>query len=277
VLTEFLVAPPSPEAVAIVIANGPSLRGVDLSRLPKVATFGMNAAYRHWDRIGWAPTHYCCADEVVGLAHADAIGGLIRSDHGPGAFLLRRNLIEHLGATGEAPGVFNLDELQKTSRLFARHPVTTGSHSLIWAVSLGYRSIFLLGADANYVEQVEGAEPVEGPVLEIRRKAPNPNYFFDDYQRVGDRFHVPNFEGASHVRSWRVAAAVAAEAGAQVYNLSTRSRIDAFDFADLEDLMSGGALRITPREVRAMLRRERSAETALTAPAFGDPDQAASS
>lgn len=216
-----------------------------------MATFGMNAAYRHWERIGWSPTHYACVDEVVGLHHAEAIGRMIevRQAGRPGAFLLRNNLIKHLGLGADHPGVTNFDSLRSQSRAFLRQPVTTGSHALIWAVSLGYRTIFLLGADANYVEQVEGAEPLEGPVLEIRREGENPNYYFEDYQQVGDRYHVPNFGGESHIRSWRAAAAVAAEAEAQVYNLSAGSRVDAFDFAALEDLLAGGPIRVFPREV----------------------------
>lgn len=251
-ITEFLIAPPPAASTAIVLANGPSLRGVDLPGLPQMATFGMNAAYRHWDRIGWSPTHYACVDEVVGLHHADAIGRMVKARESgrPGAFLLRNNLIRHLGLEGDQPGVTNFDALRDESRAFMRQPVTTGSHALIWAVVLGYRTIFLLGADANYVERVEGAEPVEGPVLEIRREAENPNYYFEDYQQVGDRYHVPNYGGDSHIRSWRAAAAVAAEAEAQVYNMSVSSRIDAFDFAALEDLLAGGAIRVFPREVR---------------------------
>ncbi len=254
-LTQFIVPPPASGAMAFVIANGPSLRGVDLTKLPPVLTIGMNAAYRHWDRIGWAPTHYACVDEVVGLHHAEAIGRMIaeRTAPAPGAFLLRQNLITELGALGADPRVVNFDALQAVSRQFGRHPVTTGSHALIWAITLGRRNIFLLGADANYVEVVPGAERVTGQVLEIARADENPNYYFDDYQRVGDRYHVPNIGGETHLRSWRTAAAVAAEADAQVYNLSPVSRIDAFDFATLDDVLSGGDIRVTPREAHHLV------------------------
>lgn len=268
VITEFLIAAPPAQTTAIVLANGPSLKGVDLAALPPVATFGMNAAYRHWDRIGWSPTHYACVDEVVGLHHAEAIGRLVHDSGSgrPGAFLLRNNVIEHLGLSAGDPRITNFDTARSVSRAFARQPVTTGSHALIWAIALGYTTVFLLGADANYVERVEGAEPIEGPVLEIRREAENPNYFFDDYQRVGDRYHVPNYDDGSHVRSWRAAAAVAAEAGAQVYNLSSTSRIDAFDFSSLDDLLAGGPMRVVPRELSGAVRTGREQPVAMSAP-----------
>lgn len=249
----FEVEPPPPETAAIVIANGASLRGVDLARLPAYATFGMNAAYRHWQQIGWYPTHYACLDEVVGLSHADAIAAMIGksgSDQRPGAFLLRRNLIERLSDHADSSRVFDFDRLAVDSRAFARQPVTTGSHTLIWALLLGFKTVFLLGADCNYIEIVPGADRVRDDVLEIARDDENPNYFFDDYQRVGDRYHVPNIGGDTHLRSWRNAAAVAAEAGAVVYNLSAASRIDVFDFVALEDVVAGGALTIVPQENR---------------------------
>lgn len=248
----FEVEPPSLDTSAILIANGPSLRGVDLARLPPVATFGMNAAYRHWQQMDWYPTHYACLDEVVGLSHADAIAAMIceSSSGRPGAFLLRRNLIDHLGDRSDSRHVFDFDRLAVDSRAFSRRPITTGSHALIWALVLGFKTVFLLGADCNYVEIVPGADRVEGNVLKIVRHGDNPNYFFDDYQRIGDLYNVPNIDGDTHLMSWRNAASVAAEAGAVVYNTSASSRIDVFDFVELEDVLAGGPLTIVPKENR---------------------------
>lgn len=62
---------------AVIIGNGPSLKGIDLKAFAKYPTFGMNVAYRHWRRIGWFPQRYSCLDEVVGLFHADEIGRMI--------------------------------------------------------------------------------------------------------------------------------------------------------------------------------------------------------
>lgn len=257
----FEIEPPPPDACAAVIANGPSLRGVDLGRLPAAATFGMNAAYRHWEQIGWYPTHYACLDEVVGLSHVDAIAAMIEraGERRPNSFLLRANLIEKLGRLGMAPHVASFDELAAGSRLFGRRPVTTGNHTLIWAIALGFKTVFLLGADCNYVEIVPGAERVRDNVLKITRDAGNPNYYFDDYQRVGDLYHVPNIGGDTHLESWRIAASVASEHSAVVYNLSPASRVDAFDFAGIEDWTSGRRLTIVPRE----LARDRASTPSL--------------
>lgn len=255
-ITEFTVEQPRHDETAVILCNGPSLRGVDLATLPPVATFGMNVAYRHWNRIGWFPTHYSCLDEVVGIHHASAVGAMIaRAGTGaPSRFFLRRNLIDHLGV-GDDPRVINFDDLAELHGVLSRQPVTTGSHTLIWAIALGFRRLFILGADSNYVEVVPGAEFVEDTVLHIVREAENPNYYFEDYQRPGDRYNLPNIGGETHLRSWRVAAAAAAEAGAAVYNLSATSRCDAFDFADLKDFLAGRPITVKPRETRRLRSR----------------------
>jgi hypothetical protein len=255
-ITEFTVEQPRHDETAIILCNGASLRGVNLTALPPVATFGMNAAYRHWSRIDWFPTHYTCLDEIVGMHHASAIGAMIaRADKGaPSRYLLRRNVIEHLGL-GNTPHVASFDDLAELHGALSRQPVTTGSHTLIWAITMGYRHLFLLGADSNYVEVVAGAEFVEETVLHIVREAENPNYYFEDYQQLGDRYNLPNIGGETHLNSWRVAAAVAAEADALVYNFSNVSRTDAFDFADLDDYLAGRPITVKPRETRRLRPR----------------------
>lgn len=253
-ITEFTIEPSRPAETAIILCNGPSLRGFDLKSLPSVTSFGMNVAYRHWDRIGWYPSHYSCLDEVVGLHHAAAIGAMIERGgrSAPSRFLLRNNLIEHLGGAAKWASVENYDVISESPSPLCRQPVTTGSHTLIWAMTLGYRRIFLLGADSNYVEIVEGAEFLRETVLHIVRDGENPNYFFDDYQQRGDRYNLPNIGGDTHLKSWRVAAGVAAELDVQVYNLSPESRSDAFDVADLSDVLAGGPVRVRPREMRRL-------------------------
>ena len=130
---------------AVVLGNGPSLRGFDFGRLSRFDVFGMNSAYRYWYEIGWFPQYYSCLDHVVGASHRDAITDLIRDSDQIGirAFLLRQPLIEELGKDGASPKVFNFDLLRPGFESWIPGPMTTGSHTCAWASILGYKEIYL--------------------------------------------------------------------------------------------------------------------------------------
>jgi FkbM family methyltransferase len=229
-------AMPPQSRLAAVLGNGPSLRGFDfIHNLSEFDTFGMNAAYRHWDAVGWYPTYYSCLDLVVGLSHKDAVQRLIENaaTYGIRRFLLRANLIEALGKTGTLDCVDCLETLHAAGNPFFRSPrITTGSHTLAWAASLGYSNIVLLGIDGYKVEILPEAERQEGFVLEIK-KTPirNPNYFFDGYQQAGDRYNIPNpplASGAIHLTSWRNLRPQLEFSGTLVINVNPESGVDVF-------------------------------------------------
>ncbi len=225
---------------AFVLGNGPSLASVSLPALSDYATVGLNAAYRFWREIDWRPRYYACLDLVVGLSHKDAIAELI--DEGSvERFLLRNNLIEALGAAAHNPRVVNFDVLSAREPLLSLPSPTTGSHSALWAASMGYKTIVMLGVDVQYKEVVAGAERRDGIELEIVEDRDNPNYFFSGYQAPGDRYNLPNPRPDLHVNAWRQAGAHMAKAGVRVFNANKASAVQCFSFINLEDFLAGGS------------------------------------
>ncbi len=224
---------------AFILGNGPSLGKVDLTSLSAYATVGLNAAYRHWRQIDWRPRYYACLDLVVGLSHKDAIAELIEEGRIE-RFLLRANLIAELGETGASARVVNYDAIRPSTAMLAVDPVTTGSHSALWAASMGYDQIVLLGIDANYKEVVDGAARRDGIELEIVRDGANPNYYFEGYQATGDRFNLPNPRPDLHVNAWRRAARLMAAAGASVFNGNEHSGVRCFPFIQIDAFMKEG-------------------------------------
>ena len=97
--------PVSPKK-CVVIGNGPSLRGFDLTRLANIDTVGMNAAYRHWERIGWYPTHYACLDDEMIDTHHAEIARLIDEGLCETAFLSGQFLFHHPQAADDDRFVF---------------------------------------------------------------------------------------------------------------------------------------------------------------------------
>lgn len=217
----------------------------------------MNAAYRYWDTINWYPTYYSCLDPVVGHSHLDAIARLIRNGqkYGIRAFLLRESVIKELGDTGRASFVVNFDEQQRKKNPFLRSPLfCTGSHSCAWAAMLGYRAIFLLGVDSDYVTPPSETKTIDGSVLEIvETPKHNPNYFFDDYQRKGDKCLIPHYQphmpSAPHSECWNSVRHSIEKAGCTVVNANPTSAINTFPKCTFPEVFSHLHIcrRTTPR------------------------------
>jgi hypothetical protein len=229
------------ERTLFVLGNGPSLARIDLTALSPYAAIGLNAAYRHWRTIGWRPRYYACLDLVVGLSHKDAIAELIEEGRIE-RFLLRANLIEALGPVGRNPRVVSYEALRERAPALAASPITTGSHAALWAASMGYEQIVLLGVDATYKEVVEGAAQRQGIELEIVREGANPNYYFEGYQTPGDRFNLPNPRPDLHLNAWRSAARTLRAAGISAFNGNDASAVRCFPFVDVVAFLGDGAV-----------------------------------
>src|SRR3546814_16185652 len=70
----------------------------------------MNAAYRHWDRIGIYPSLYCCLDKVVVKSHAEQILRL-HSDGKVERFFLVKDILEALPDFPQDERVFFLEDM----------------------------------------------------------------------------------------------------------------------------------------------------------------------
>ncbi len=226
-------------STAFVLGNGPSLRGVDLHRLSPFATIGLNAAYRYWREIDWRPSHYACLDLVVGLSHRDEIAALIGEGR-IGRFLLRDNLVRALGCQADDPRVINFDALRSRQAMLRPRTVTTGSHTTLWAATLGFEKIVLLGIDGRYRDIVDGAVQREGIELEIVDSGDNPNYFFDGYQQPGDKYNLPNPRPNLHLEAWGMAGHELRTAGVTVLNGNPDSSVRFFPFVNLDALLGDG-------------------------------------
>lgn len=217
---------------ANILGNGPSLKNIDINQFKETHSFFMNASYRFYERLGWYPQYYSCLDLVVGLSHKDAIHSMIKNHEAFGikAFLLRQNLLNEIGVEHDGIVIFNFDLITNTVLGMNSNPITTGSHTLAWAVSLGFRDIKLYGIDLNYQEELPGQERT-GTDYELLKtdNSANPNYFFDDYQQEGDKFNVPNAFPNVHINSWNnVAKVLKAIPDLRVVNASPVSALTCF-------------------------------------------------
>lgn len=187
--------------LAYYLANGPSLAKIDLDALPREHAFGMNAAYRHWEKRNWWPAYYSSIDPVVSESHAGFIRDAVENKLFTGMMVSKNVLaahpdletyvvsrLRHLIFFGENPQ----RGFETCFRGWARSFGTTGAWTLRYGASLGYKHSVLVGYDFNFVRV---GSRIGGPLSlkrEIVDSTPNPNYFFQGYQLPGDKFQTPN-------------------------------------------------------------------------------------
>lgn len=253
---------PKHEKILVILGNGPSLKSVDFELLKKYDTFGLNAAYRGYDRMGFTPTYFGSFDYAVCDYHKEVYKKMILDEENG---IKKYYFVNY--HFGRKEGIFKEDEIlnhpkfQKLNfqyrhlekeqnpsfdenkyipRKFERFMDmgNSGANAAQVGMLLGYNKIILLGCDCNYVELVDGAKVLEDPNSNKRlvmEKTPekNPNYWFDDYQQKGDIFNLPQ-RSTWQQGGWKYLYEVAKRVGVDIVNCSRISEIPYFRFSTLE-------------------------------------------
>jgi len=228
----------------LLIGNGPSTRKLveyGFENLPAgLDTFGMGAAYRFYEQINWWPDYYAWCDVKVVHSHRGPLKALIEDENvGTRRFFFSLPISDH-------------------PRLETIPHGSTGDFCFRKAVELGYDTIYMIGIEGDYVEELTEArrltdeefarlgyhdvlpeyqktipqhidsEALFRDTLRIIERTPqaNPNYFFEGYQRAGDVYSKPRAQ--THRNSWSKSAALARERGAHIVNLSETSKVEDF-------------------------------------------------
>ena len=63
----------------IVMGNGPSLKELNWDLIKDFDTFGLNSAYRAYERLDWYPTYHGCFDYIVTECHRQNFVKLINT------------------------------------------------------------------------------------------------------------------------------------------------------------------------------------------------------
>ena len=237
----------------IIVGNGPSLKEeyFDALRSDKVDTFGLNLAYRFFEKMNWYPKYYGCFDYAATNTHRENIAKLINDENCPieKYFLIERPSIETmLGNTR----LFFDDNIRNHSK-FVERPHNqdgigwpmfgtrnrkiscTGANAIRTAMELGYKKIVLIGHDATYVQSDKFKEhEVAGPGrYHVKQKSENPNYFWKDYYDPGDVYNKPG----EVLPAWKTMADCVKITYPEidVVNCSPNSRVTFFRFGEFFD------------------------------------------
>jgi hypothetical protein len=219
----------------VLMGNGPSLKDLDFDMLEGFDTFGLNSAYRAYERMDWWPTYHGCFDYRVTECHKDKFINLI--DNSP---IERMFYIMDISQNTKLQHI-NMQEYGTTNKW--NHTIedyahfhdngNSGANACSAAVCMGYKKIILVGVDCNYVEFVEGSKE-DGPGLVIEETPDtNPNYWFDDYQQAGDKYNIPRGNDF-HLPTWNMFAYRAAHAKVEVINCSPTTTLRCFKRMSIE-------------------------------------------
>ena len=182
----------------VLIGNGPSSKDIDFKKI-NFATIGMNVAFRHWYKINWFPDIYCCLDVELIKCHFSAISELIKNEKCQKFFLRKhfQNICKNNNINIPEENVYYLEDMKHILFESNKH-ITTGAYALRFALFLGYIYIRVIGIDSNYINFVENCDKKDNSIkttaLIIKYDKPSVNYFFDDYQKKGDVYNVPNLD-----------------------------------------------------------------------------------
>lgn len=225
--------------ILVVMGNGPSLKELNWSLLEGCDTFGLNGAYRMYEKLNWYPTYHGCFDKIVTDCHQENFTKLINTGK------IKRHFYINNMSDKDNFTYINMQLYGSTKHVnktpedfnFFTDNGNSGANACSVGMCLGYKNIILVGVDCNYVEYVDGSAPFRTGLQMLRTPKQNPNYWFDDYQQKGDKYNVPRGQ-EFHKPTWTNFAKIAKDNGIKVINCSPISTLECFDKLTLPEAMS---------------------------------------
>lgn len=207
-----------------IIATGPSLTIEDLKLLKNEITFGMNSICKVFDKLEWETTYYGVQDYGVYDILKDDIASLKDSTVLVGDNLKKRyslkdeyvqfplNLLNHtILHKKKYNTVFSEDCY---SVVYDGYTIT---YSLLQiAVYMGFKEIYLIGADCNYSKDIN------------KRNFVNIGKIDNTFDTAGDRMRY----------AYSVAKEYADKNNIKIYNATRGGMLEVFERVNLEDVLN---------------------------------------
>ena len=188
----------------IVFGNGKSLEHFDFLSIDRDVydVIGCCLAFRYWDKVDFYPDIYVNVDKVVCSKNEEVKEFVMKKKC---KLYLLSNEIKTIWHDYPKDGsiIFIEDIILDNATIF-KFCVNycSGSASVLTAID-HYENIYCAGFDCDYVEFIPESKKLEdGSLIITKTPSENPNYFFNDYQREGDNYNVPN-GSTVHQTSWK--------------------------------------------------------------------------
>jgi len=204
-----------------IIGNGPSLRQTDLSKLQGEITFGLNRVYLLFPQLGFSTTYLVSVNDLVLEQCAAEMQVLTlpkyltwRSRH----WFRSDPTITYLDTdfTGEEDFCQDI-----TGRIFEGYTVTYVALQL--AYHMGFKQVYLIGVDHNFVTQGAANQTVVS-------QGDDPNHFAPNYFGKGFKWQLPDLAGSE--RAYTLAREAYSTAGRQVLDATVGGKLTIFPKID---------------------------------------------
>ncbi len=228
-----------------IVGNGPSLNHVDLDKLKNEYTFAVNKIYLMFDRTDWRPTFYTCIDwRVTPDIYKDVNNLRGMTFFFPNRFwgLLRTGddvFWYHSKSSGHT--VFEKFETDITRGVRGAGTVLLPAIQI--AFYLGFREIYLIGVDANFVipkSVIQSGKDRFGTGLKVNLESTeddDPNHFDPRYFGRGAKWHDPNVnEMLRGFTNMRTGVEIN---GGKILNATIGGRLEVFERVNFDDLFQG--------------------------------------
>jgi hypothetical protein len=214
-----------------IVGNGPSLTTQDLDMIAGEDSFGVNKIFQLYNKTKWCQTYYCCCDKdawmfcknffennftnsILLLDMELKIDNLrdhpsIYRFHGAPRFSLKRHNYKQF------ENILFAENLQNGVYMV----FTVVIIAIQFAIYMGYKEIYLLGADCNYSGDPQKNYPKEMTM----------NYAQPRYDEVNQNL----------MRSYSVVKEYAESHSIKILNATRGGKLELFERVDLDTLLNG--------------------------------------
>ena len=197
----------------VILGNGPSMKGFDLSQLDGIATFCLNRGYLLWEGSGRRPTFFVAVNDLVIEQFHQGIAALPCPLFLP--WLHRKRFRDVPNAVFFEVRWDHRFIPDATSGIAPGATVTLAALQL--AYHMGFATAVLLGIDHRFA--TKGA-----PHARLRQEGDDPNHFRGDYFGNGTLWNLPDLEQSE--RGYATARAAFEADGRRIVNATPGTALD---------------------------------------------------
>jgi 6-hydroxymethylpterin diphosphokinase MptE-like protein len=213
---------------AFVIANGPSLKQMDMGRLKNEFTFGMNRIYLMFPELGFSTTYLTVVNDLVIEQTASDLAALSLPKFL--AWRSRRHFRSDL-PIAQVPTFLYTSYTGPRFSTDVRGRVWEGATvtnvTLQLAFHMGFQQVILIGVDHNY-------SAVGKPNTTVVSQGDDPNHFSPAYFGKGFRWQLPDLE-TSEI-GYAMAREAYQKAGREVLDATIGGKLMIFPKVDYDSL-----------------------------------------